>query len=274
MALPTLRGLFVFPRRHLALLFDTPDDGGAGAGSEVQAPVAETPDTPVNTPDTGTDGSAPGAPEIDWQDRYTHLQGAFTKTSQEAAEYRRVIEGLNSDDPETRSWAASQLGLELQPDEPVSPETERQQYAQLDPEVQKQLEAVLSREAEKQQQAQAESDYKAIREWADGQLNSIGVPAELHETVLAAAADMEPVWTANGQQLDLAGAWQHTLAFVEKFADIPQVRNSLLDSYQKTKQAPHVSPSGQPGVQVPDLTDRKARADFIETRFAAEQQHT
>ena len=85
------------------------------------------------------------------------------------------------------------------------------------------------------------SDYKAIREWADGQLNSIGVPAELHETVLAAAADMEPVWTANGQQLDLAGAWQQTLAFVEKFADIPQVRNSLLDSYQKTKQAPHVS---------------------------------
>lgn len=263
----------MFPRRHLALLFDTPDDGGAGAGSEVQAPVAETPDTPVNTPDTGTDGSAPVAPEIDWQDRYTHLQGAFTKTSQEAAEYRRVFEGLNSDDPETRSWAASQLGLELQPDD-VPEDTGQPQYAQLDPKVQQQLEAVLSREQEQQRQAQAESDYKAIREWADGQLNSIGVPAELHETVLAAAADMEPVWTENGQQLDLAGAWKQTLAFVEKFADIPQVRNSLLDSYQKTKQAPHVATSGQPGVQVPDLTDRKARADFIETRFAAEQQHT
>ena len=263
----------MFPRRHLALLFETPE-GGSGGGAPLQAPVStETPDTPANTPDTGT-GGTDTQPESSMvpEARYTNLQGAFTRASQEAAEYRRVIEGLNSDDPEVRSWAAQQIGIEFLPDDDAPDDTQQAQYAQLDPRVQQQLEQLLTSEQEKQQQAQAESEMNAYREWAGGRLDSLGVPEGLRETVADAALNMPPVWTVDGEQPDIEGAWNNVLEFLERAADVPQVRTRVLDAYSKSKQAPHVAQSGQAGVQVPDLSDRNTRQARIEALYQGEGQ--
>lgn len=266
----------MFPRRHLALLFDAPDDGTPGAGSEAQAPETVAPGTLANTPDTGTGEPPTSTPTVDWEDRYTNLQGAFTRTSQEAAEYRKVIEGLNSDDPELRAWAAEQVGISFEDDdayEPAGTQVEQQQYAQLDPQVQQQLDALLSQQQQAQEAQQAEQDYQAYRAWADPQLEQLGVPEGLTEMVAEAAVNMPPVVSATGeQQIDFEGAWAKTLAFFEQGTAIPQVQAKMLDAYQKTKQTPHVASSGQAGVQVPDLTDRKTRAEYIESRFGAAQQ--
>lgn len=268
-----MEGLFVFRSRHLALLFDAPEDGASGAGPAAQAPATDTPGTIVNTPDTGTGDSPTEVPQVDWEGRYTNLQGAFTRASQEAADLRRVVEGLNSDDPEARAWAAEQVGITFEDDDaPGDTQAEQQQYAQLDPSVQQQLDALMSRQAEVQQAQQAEDDYRAYRAYVDPVLEQLGVPGELVEMVAEAAVNMPPVVTEHGEQIDLEGAWAKTLAFFEQGTSIPQVQAKMLASYQKSKQTPHVASSGQAGVQVPDLTNRNARNEAIEAAFGAAQQ--
>ena len=263
----------MFSRRNSLIVFNAPDDDGAGATSEAAQVAEAQPGTPVNTPDTGTDGPSAEAPQIDWQDRYTNLQGAFTRTSQEAAEYKRIVEGLNSDDPEQRLWAAQQVGIEFEPDEIPADTQTAQQYAQLDPQVQQQLDALLTQQQQAQEAQQAEQDYQAYRQYADPELKKIGVPDEFVEMVAEVAVNMAPVVDAAGQQqIDFEGAWANVLAFFEKGTGIPQVQSKMLDAYQKSKQTPHVPSSGQAGVQVPDLTDRKARSSFIESRFGALEQ--
>ena len=59
----------------------------------VQAPVE---DTPADLP--GPDNGTPGT-EVNWQERYEHLQPEYTRASQEAAEYRR-----NAAEKEHAAW--------------------------------------------------------------------------------------------------------------------------------------------------------------------------
>ena len=63
----------------------------------VQAPVE---DTPADLP--GPDNGTPGT-EVNWQERYEHLQPEYTRASQEAAEYRRLITAAQQGDAEAIS---------------------------------------------------------------------------------------------------------------------------------------------------------------------------
>lgn len=62
----------------------------------------------------GTPDNSDSQDEPDWQKRYTDLQAAHTKASQEAAElrqYREMVDNLQGDDPELSAQAAQALGL-------------------------------------------------------------------------------------------------------------------------------------------------------------------
>lgn len=69
--------------------------------------------------ETPPDGSAPEvdpeAPEQedDWESRFKGIQSVVTKTQQENAEYRRIVEGLENNDPDI----LAKYGIEVEDDE-------------------------------------------------------------------------------------------------------------------------------------------------------------
>lgn len=79
--------------------------------STAPAPEQETPVT------ESTEAPEQPQPDTNWQERYQNLQPEYTRATQEAAQYRQVVEALRSDDPEVRAQAAEHLGLEFDAEE-------------------------------------------------------------------------------------------------------------------------------------------------------------
>jgi hypothetical protein len=238
------------------VVFAPPEDGG-----DVGAP--ETPDTPPiavdSTPD-GTAGSHDGSQDAtpDWEARYKEVQAWSTRAAQEAAESRRIIEGLGSDDPQVRAWAAAQANLEFIDDEAPNTGGQHTEPDRFDL-LQYQMQQLIEQQQHQQQLEQQQQEQLAYREYADAQMSQLGVPEQLQDLVAQVAQNMNPVWTPQGQIPDLDGAWQMMLELMSVGAEVPSVRQKVLAGYEQSKQAPHVSSTGQAGVQVPDLTDRSER---------------
>jgi hypothetical protein len=55
--------------------------------------------------------------EVNWQERYENLEADHTRAAQETAQYRQLIEALQSDDAAVRNEALSVLGFETEEDE-------------------------------------------------------------------------------------------------------------------------------------------------------------
>ena len=110
----------------------------------VQAPVE---DTPADLP--GPDNGTPGT-EVNWQERYEHLQPEYTRASQEAAEYRRLITAAQQGDAE----AISLLGFEITDSEPDdTPEyDEYDPTAELIARLERLEQGISQREAQEQEQ--------------------------------------------------------------------------------------------------------------------------
>lgn len=53
------------------------------------------------------------APEVDWQERYSNLQPEYTRATQEAAQYRQIVELARQGDPQALDY----LGIQLDDDD-------------------------------------------------------------------------------------------------------------------------------------------------------------
>jgi hypothetical protein len=207
----------------------------------------------------GTPGAAEQAQaEIDWQNRYQHLQPEYTRVTQENAQLReqqQLYETLlSSEDPDTRREVAEALGYQLEQEEP--------QYEPEDPVTQfderlGRLEQSLSQ----REQEQADAAYAAhVREVVDQRLDQLQLDKDDQDWVLAYAINALPI-TDEG------------LPDIEQAHEVFQARETARQkAWASSKRAPHISAHGQPATEVPNLDNRQERIDYQVRRLQEMEQ--
>lgn len=212
--------------------------------AEQQAPPSE--DTPANTPTPEVEG---GQPEVNWEERYKHLQSDHTRAAQEAAEYRRIVEAARQGDPN----AIAELGLAL------AEEAEDDDDEPLDPRVAAKLQALEERFEAQQQQEQEHARIAEIETAVERELDSLKVSdEELRDWLVSRAIALAP--TADGLP-DIQAAYQQFEALM----------TAQKKQWATTKRTHHVSAVGQEGTQVPDLTTHEGRVANAMSKLHADQ---
>ena len=219
---------------------------------QAPAPEQETPEVagPAGTPGEQQAQQA----QIDWEKRAHDAQAWGTQVSQEAAQYRQLIEGLHSDDPDTRREAAQALGLEFQDeDEPVD------EYADPLDDIRREVEGLKGTLSERDQAAQQAAIQQRDIEY-------IGQGLEALQKELGRDLDEKEI------QLLGDAAWQNRdEQGLPNVTAVSQAFKAVLDGhlqrYAKTKRAPHISPVGQSATEVPDLSTQDGKVAHIMSRL-------
>lgn len=221
------------------------DETPGGGGDLSQAPTED-------TPDAGTQPeSQPASQDTNWEERYKNLQADHTRKAQEAAEYRRLVEGARQGDPQ----AIEALGLAL-----ADQEDDDEDDLDLDPRVAAKLEA-LEQRLTAQQQQQVEAQQIAQMEAAvETKLDELQVPDDdaLRDWLVSRAVALPP--TPEGLP-DVAAA----------HAEFEALIAAQKKQWAGTKRTHHVSPVGQAGTQTPDLDSHQGRVDFMLARLQGDQ---
>jgi len=209
-------------------------------------PVEET-GVADTSPETGTEQQVP--PGFIEEARYKEAQSWGTRASQEAAQYRQLIEGLQSPDSDTRREAAQALNLEFLEEEPTDDF--------VDPN-----EALVQRlerlEQERAQDKAAETQQKQIAQLetaAERDMDKLEVPAHLRDWVVARAVALPG--TPDGT-LDIGSAW----------TEYGAVRDAEMKAWRETKRAPHVSSGGQQATHTPNMDDDAERQRWMQQQLA------
>lgn len=185
------------------------------------------------------------------EDRYKEAQAWGTRASQEASQYRQLIEGLQSDDPDTRARSAQALGIEFLDDTPTD-DTEPSPY--LTREEWEQHQAAQQQREQEQNQNQRIADVTAT---ADADLERLKVPEHLRKIVFnMGVMDMEP--RADGY-IDIETAYKQY---------VDDVRAAEMNTWRSSKQAPFVSRAGQQATQTPNLDDDTERQAWMAAQLA------
>jgi hypothetical protein len=208
------------------------------------------PQAPAITQDSPPE---PAAPEVNWEQRYTDTQAAFTRASQEAAALRAEQERLQSDPDAQREFLA-RLGYEVeQPDQgfqdPTAAELAalRQQVSELSgwrdnltaEQQQAQQLQVINASVEEQFRSTAPDLDPATREWVE--TRALG---------MAPREDGMP---------DIQGAFQAFVAW----------ETERQKSWAQTKRsAPRFAPGGKEGTQAPNLDDDDVRRAHMAAQLA------
>src|SRR5262245_44597082 len=142
----------------------------------------------------GTPGAAEQAPQpqVDWQDRYQHLQPEYTRVTQENAQLRQQQElydlMLSTDDEDTRREIAEALGYEfVQEEAPVQTEDPFERYDERLGKIEQSL-------SQRDQEA-ADAEYAGqVRQIVDQQLDALeGLDKGDQDWVLAYAINALPI---------------------------------------------------------------------------------
>jgi hypothetical protein len=214
-----------------------------------------TPD-PAVSEDTQEEAASPeetpaDAPAVDWEstdnpykERYDNQQPTLTRTQQEAAELRQIVEGARAGDPE----AIRLLGLDFVED------TEEDDDEYIDPD--DRIDRLEQQLAQREEMTQAETEEAQEMDWLAENLDTLEKKegAELSdkemEIVVGNALDNR---LENGQP-DLEGAYKA----------LREVQADYQKSYVESKRAPRV-PSGTAGTEKLDLsTDEKRQEAMLQ----------
>jgi hypothetical protein len=222
--------------------------------SDQQPNPDETQDTSVNT-DAPAGDVTEQTDGTNWQERYEHLQPEFTRATQEAAQYRQLVEALTSEDQDTRAYAAQALGLELAP-----PQNTDDGFEDPNADLRRKIEefdqwrqATMSQA----QQAQAQERDVAVIGGGIGRLQE-QLGRELTEQEVQLIGDA--AW-ANRDDKGLPNIDQ----VIELYTGI---RTHDQKTWAKTKNAPFVSSSGQAATQAPNLDDDQQRQQWMAQQLA------
>lgn len=227
-----------------------------------QAPSGDTPATPA-VPET-PEGTTPAAPETDWEKRYQDLQPEFTRTTQELAQHRAIITGLQSDDDETRQQALAALGLEFaEPeDDPNTPDPDQ------DPTGAK-LAALERKLAEIDQRETARTQAEASSREQE-RLDAIEANCQKQLAKIEGLDDATRDWIYTRSLTT-----HHT---PEGLPDIEAAHKEFLEfetarqkAWATTKKAPYIPGSGTSATQVPDLDDEAQRHAWMKERLRANE---
>lgn len=224
----------------------------------VGAPSTEdTQATQTNADSTGTPAGE------DFEARYKELQATYTRTSQEAAQQRQIIEALSN--PETAQDALSALGYEF--DTPQEPEPQYEdpfeaKFAAIErqnAEMQKQLQTFTQQQQQAQQQQERESHL--LQEQSRLETEHARQFNEVELEALFRLADTMP---------DQSGKPQVQQAYdllYGKFAEAEFNRR-----LEAKRNAPPAPLTGQPGAPAPDLDTREGRLAYAMSIAQAQDQ--
>lgn len=222
-----------------------PEDTAPDATQDTPTP---TDDAPPDSPDTDAVQSTDSTDSIDWEKRYSDLQPEYTRATQEASQYRRIIEAARQGDAEALEF----LGLDLadtddddsdfDADEPIS-KAEFQDFLRQQQEQQE----LAAQEAEWEQRAEEHVDETLNKIDPEGKFD-----AEYIQFLLGAA---EP----NDEGLpDIESAHQRFEQFVEAR------RKEWVDTKRTFRAPGGASPSKQP-----NLDDPEERREYLAQQLLA-----
>ena len=213
--------------------------------------IEETPDAPDQAAPDGTPADT-ATPEVNWEERYSNLQPEYTRATQEAAQYREIIDLARQGDPE----ALSLLGLDLA-EEPQA--DEEPEYVDPDERLSA-MEQYLLQRAEQEQQAQQEQEWLAAAEQSvQEQVAQLEKEhGDLSEDDVAYLLDLASI-DENGMP-DVVGAFERD----------QQRLDAKRQAWVKSKRAPQVR-SGASASSQPNLDDPEERRDYLAQQLAANQ---
>lgn len=240
-----------------------PEEGAGGGDPAIEAGSP--------TPPEGT-GTQDPAPSQNWEERYKEAQAWGTRNAQRAAELEaeaKLVQALRSEDPAEYTQALRDLGFNV-PDPEFEPE------GGLDPEIAAKLAKVDELEQWRNsltEQEQQQANYASYREMVNPQLSQMGVPEGLHDVVAEAALNLPGIETPQGQKPDLDTAWEQLKEILLLGNQVPEVQSAMKKSWASTKpRAALTSPGGSEGTNVPDLTNRESRQQWMLARLQADRQ--
>lgn len=215
-----------------------------------QAPVEETPEV-VEEETTAVDEQ----PEVNWEKRYNDLRPEFDRTSQEAAQYRSLVEGLSSDDFDTRLQAAEALlGIEF-----VDTEDDYEEepvYADPNDERLAAIEQFVADQKARDDQALVDRGMAQIA----SEMTGFGLGEKAQSLVLSTALQMFPLRPDGLPDIEAAHSF------------LAEYDNESKASWAGTKKGTHVSPVGTSGTQDPNLpleAEHSERTEHMFQRYVA-----
>lgn len=217
-------------------------DEAVPAEQDTPTPEQAAPDngTPAAEP---TDGSQP-APEDNWQKRYTDLQPEYTRASQEAAQYRNVIELARQGDRE----AIEALGLPYDFDfDGEDDEEEEPQFH--DPRV----DDLIAEREQRQQEHELDNLERDVERNIDTLAKAAGIELDDDEIDLIFGA----LTQGEDGQPDVEGAFKKVTGIGEK---------AIKQYTQRKRRVPSAPSGGSPSHQ-PDLDDPEQRRNWIAERL-------
>lgn len=230
-----------------------------------QAPAPQdTPGVAGPAEDPGTQGPPQ---DVDWQQRYDHLQPEYTRATQEAADLRNWRQwaelAFTSEDEDTRRQALEALGYELPADEE---QLEPAEYEDPVEALRADVDTVRDRLDTQDEQARVSEEDALIRAITDERLGQLeGLDKDSQNWVLAYAINALPALREPGVPVpipDVQGAFEAFQAF----------ENERQKTWAKTKRAPFVAPGGQTATEVPDLSTHQGRVDNMLRALAEREQ--
>jgi hypothetical protein len=216
-------------------------------------------DTP-QAPDEAASQETPAedAPEVNWQERYENLQPEYTRATQEAAQYRQVLELARQGDPEALDY----LGLSIA-EEDDADEDDLEDFEDPNDKRIAQLEQVIAEQLQGQEQAQQQ---EAFQEFVDDQLANQLATIE-NEYGQLDDADAEFLLELAQAMPDENGVPDLIRAYAVDQDRLDAKREGWVSS-KRSPQAPSgASPSSQP-----DLDDKQQRRDYMAQKVMEAQQ--
>lgn len=234
--------------------------------AEQQAPEQEA--TIADTPVEGT------SDQTNWEERYKEAQAWGTRNAQRAAELEteaNLVQQLRSEDWTERKAALETLGIPVEDDDEIEPDTQQQ----LDPRIAAKLAKIDELDQWRESlttEQQQEQHYSSYREQVDPQFTKLGVPESFLESVADIAYNQLPaIQTPQGPVPDVEGAVKQFKEVAAMFAALPEVQQTAVEGWRKGKKAPHMSPTGREGTEVPDLSTPEGKVAYVMSRLHEEQ---
>ncbi len=217
---------------------------------EAEAPESQ--DTPASPESDPAEGGTPApesndSPATDWEKRYSDLQPEYTRASQEAAQYRQIIDLARQGDPE----AIRYLGLDLaEDDDDLEDEDEAEDFR--DPRV----DALLQEQAQRAEQAEIDS----LESYVDGEIDALAKAAKYDLT----EAEKDLIFGA------LAPGDDGNPDVARAFKKVTELRDAHIESYRKSKKASPVE-IGSAGTENIDLSNPGERTKYFAALLEAEE---
>lgn len=218
-----------------------------------QAPNVDSPEDAASQ----ADGGQQQTQEIDWQKRATDHQAAYTQSQQELARYRQELEERNQLIAAAQSGdreAVERLGFQLYAEE------EDGQYTDPNEQLARELAELKQWRDEFTGAQQQEQQVARIEASVEQQLDKIGgLDEEDKDWIVSRAIALPP--TSDGLP-DIKAAYDQLVARDQK----------RLQSWAKTKpRSAFTSAGGQEGTQVPDLSNREQRQQWMLSELQGRQ---